>query len=123
MTGDAIYRRLLLAMAIEAIAHRQVHGADSYGLLRQVAVALGARHASPNVRCVVELHMRRGLEPVDALPGDVFTSRQVSRDLLDFRLVGRDDLVAGHAEIDAGNARVRPLVDSRMAIRTLHAVR
>ena len=43
-------------------------------------------------------------------------------ELLNFGLVGGDDLMAGHAEIDAGDSRVGPLIDADVAVGALHAV-
>ena len=59
MAGQAIDRRLLLAVTVHAEAHRQVHVALRHGLLADVAVARRALDLGADVRRVVELHVRR----------------------------------------------------------------
>ena len=123
MTRHAIRRRALLYVARYAKAHRVVYRTLGDGRFGHVAVAGGAIHTRANVRRVIEFHVRRRLKAINALPGDVFAARHVSGELLDFGLVGRDHLMAGHAEIHAGNARIRPLIHADMAIHALQAVR
>ena len=110
-------------MAFDAKTHGVVHFSLGDRLRVHVAVALGAVHARANVRGVIELYVRGRLESVNALPGDVFSARAIGRELLDLGLVGGDHLMAGHAEIDAGDAGVGPLIDAHVAIGTLHSIR
>ena len=123
MTRDAINRRVVLPVAFDAKTHGVIDFAlgDGHGV--QVAVAFRAIHTGANMRSVIELHVRRRLEAVHALPGNILSARLVRREFLDFGLVGGDGLMASHANIDAGDARVRPLVDAGVAKDALEAVR
>lgn len=123
MTRHAINRSVLLLMAIDTKPHRMVHFALRHRLLLHVAMANGAIHSRPDMRRMVELHVRGGLEAVHALPRDVLASRSVRREFLDLRFIGGDHLMAGHTEVDAWNSRIRALIDPNVALRTLHAVR
>lgn len=122
MTGDAIHRGTVVPVALNAETHGVIHFSLGDGLRVHVAMAFRAIDARANVRRVIEFHVRGRVESVNALPWDVFTSGTICRKFLDFRLVCGDYLMAGHAEIDAGNARVRTLIDADVAIGTLHAV-
>ena len=110
-------------MALNAKTHRMVHFSLGHRLRVHIAVARDAVHSRANVRRVIELHVRGRLESVNALPGNVFAARAVRCQFLDFRLVGGDHLVASHAEIDARDPGIRPLIHSHMAIGALHPVR
>jgi hypothetical protein len=122
MTGDAIDRCTLLLVAIDTETHGVIDFALGDGLLAHVAMTDRAIDAGANVRRVIKFHVRLGLEAIDTLPGNVLATRFVCGELFDFGLIGGDDLMAGHAEIDARYARVRPLVNTDMAIRALHSI-
>lgn len=110
-------------MASDAKPHRVVHFSFGYSLLPHIAMANRAIDPRPNMWGMIELYMSGGLEAVDALPGHVLTSRSVRREFLDFRFICGDHLMAGHAEIDARNPRIGPLIDADVTLRALHAVR
>lgn len=122
MARHAIHRRLLLLVALDAISHRQIHFSLGHRLCGHIAVARRALNARANVRRVVELHMRRWLEVIDALPGNVLAPRSVGGYFFDLRLIFGNHLVAGHAEVHARDPRIRPLIDAHMAIRALQAI-
>jgi len=122
MARQAVDRRVVLLVAADAETHRMIDFSLGYGLCMHVAVAGGAIDAGPDMRGVIELHMSRRFKSVHSLPWNVFAACFVRSQLLDFGLVRGDDLMAGHAEIDAGDSRVRPSIDAYVAIGTLHAV-
>jgi len=122
VTRDAIHRSTFLPVAIETETHRVIDLALGDRLLPHVGVANRTIHAGANVRRVIKFHMSRRFESVDSLPRNVFAARAVGRKLLDFRLVRRDHLVASHAEINAGDPRIRPLIDTDVAVGALHPV-
>ena len=122
MARHAIHRNILLLVAAHAKPHRVIHFSLCDGLLSHIAVAYGAIDSHADVRGVIELHMRRRLKAVHALPGNIFPARTVCGEFLNLRLVRGDHLMAGHAEIDAGDSRIGALVYANVAIGTLHAV-
>jgi len=109
-------------VTLDAETHRVIDLTLGDGLRMHVAMAFRAIDAGANVRGVIEFHMRGRLKSVDALPGNVFAAGLIACELLDFRLVRGDHLMASHAEIDAGDARVRTLIDADVAIGALQAV-
>jgi hypothetical protein len=129
MARHAINRNILRRVARNTKAHRVIHGPLRRRLFGHVAVASGAIDARTNMRRVIELHMRLGLKSVHAHPRDVLTLGLEIRHFLDFWFVGGDGDVARHAEIRAGNVRIRPAIDARVAedalqtIRQMHLVR
>lgn len=72
---------------------------------------------------MIELHMGRGSETVDPLPGDIKAGVVISRQLLDLGTIRRKYLVAGHAQLDAGNSRHRTFVDGDMTCRAVDPAR
>ena len=123
MTSGAVHRRLLLFVAVETITHIQVDGADGDRLLRHVPMARLAIDPGADVGPVVELDVGRLTVVVDALPGYIFASLEVSREFPDLRTVGGNELMARHAELHARQFGVRTRVYSGVAVDTLHAVR
>ena len=103
-------------MTIHAIPHGQIHRADSNGLVRNISVAGGAVHSCANVRRVVEPHVRRMAESINALPGDFFAPVQVGGYFFDFRPIRRDHSVADHASLDTGNPCLWAFLRSGVAI-------
>jgi hypothetical protein len=57
MASLAFQRRLAFLMAINAITHIDIYGSYRHGHLRHVAVTIGASHAGPDVRRVIESHV------------------------------------------------------------------
>ena len=123
MTSGAVYRRFPLLVAVEAIAHVQVDDADCGRLLSHVPVARLAIDSGTDVGRVVELDVGRLTVVVDALPGYIFASLEVSREFPDLRTVGGNELMARHAEPHARQFGVRTRVYSGVAVDALHAVR
>ena len=122
MARHAIHGRMVLAMTFDAKPHGVVHFSLGNRQRAHVAVAFGAVDSRPDMGRMVELDVRGRFETVDPLPGDVLPARAIGRELLDFRLVGSDYLMARHAEIDAWNSRVRALIHAYVAIRALQAI-
>ena len=122
MTRNTIHRRVLFPVALHAKTHRVIDLTLGYRLRVHIAMAFGAVHSGPNVRRVIEFHMRGRLESVHALPRNVFAPRAVGCELLDLGFVGCDHLMAGHAEIDARDSGVGALIDAHMAVSALHPV-
>jgi len=123
MARHAICRDLVLHVTVNAVPHRQVHRPHRHRLLTQIAVAFRARHARPNMRRVIEKHMSLRHEPVHPLPWHVLAFVVIRRQFLDSRFVFGDHPVAGHAELRAGNPRIRPLIHARVAHHALQSVR
>src|SRR5579883_2676807 len=122
MAFGAFRGGVVLAVAVDAVVH--VEGAlfGDLAHLAHVAVAFGAAHARLDVGGMVELHVI--WQRVYALPVDGPLGRRRQAHLVDFGIVrGRaDDLVAVHALLHTGHARVRR--DRRVAVthRALDAV-
>src|SRR5207244_1102609 len=72
---------------------------------------------------VLDLDVGRLTVVVDALPGYVFASLEVSREFPDLRTVGGNELMARHTELHARQFGVRTRVYSGVAVDALHAVR
>ena len=110
-------------MARNAETHRVIHGTHRNRLLRHISMARRAIHSRPNMWRMIELHVRRGLKPVNTLPRDVLSLRLIRRDLLDFSIVGINRRMARRAYGDAWNRGVWPLVHADVAERTLQPAR
>ncbi len=122
MARHTIGGRVLLLMTIHAEAHRVVDFANGYRLRRHVSMTDGAIHSSTDVRCMVESNMCGRLKAVYTLPGHILSAIAVGFELLNLRLIGGDCLMTGHAQADAGNPCVGPLVDTGMAIGALQSL-
>src|ERR1700685_4099811 len=112
VAGYAIHRGVVGPVALDAETHGVIDLTLGDGLRMHVAVALRAIDAGADVRGVIEFHMRGGLKAVNASPWDVLAAGLVDIQYLDFWLIRGHDLMAGHAEIDAGDARVRALINA-----------
>ena len=123
MTRGAVHRRLPLFVAVETITHLQVDGADRDRLLRHVPVARLAIDSGADVGRVVELDVGRLTVVVDALPGYIFASLEISCEFPDLRTVRGNELMARHAELDARQRGVRTGVHPGVAVDALHAIR
>ena len=119
MAREAIHRCVLLLVAVEAITHVQVNDADRDGLFGHVSVAAFAVDPGSGMRRVVKLNVRVRSVVVHALPGNVFAPLQVRSELFDFRTVGSNDLMAGHAKPHARQLRVGAAIGARMAVEAL----
>jgi len=69
---------------------------------------------------MIELDVRQRAETIHALPRDFLISLEVPGHFLNFGFVSGDDLVTGHADLDAGDSCVRPRIHSHMTIGTMH---
>ena len=107
MTGQAVDRRLLLVVTVDAEPHRQIDIPLSDRLTRDVAVTRRAVDVRTNVRRVIELHVRLFGESIHALPRQVETFRAHLGDQLDPRAIGGDRVMADHARSHARKPRYR----------------
>jgi len=109
MADDAVRQLLdvrLLLVATEAPAHVHFHHRVHLGHVADVAVAaLAVQAGDDDVHLMREVHKARQL--VDAHPGDRLLALPIARQLLDLRRVRRNDFVAAHALLDAGDAGSR----------------
>lgn len=113
----------MLLMARNAETHRVIHGTHRNRLLRHISMARRAIHSRANMWRMIELHVRRGLKPVNTLPRDVLPLGLIRRDLLDFSIVGINRRMARRAYGDAWNRGVWPLVHADVAECTLQSAR
>lgn len=111
-----------MLVTIDAKPHCVIHFSLCDRLLPHITMTDRTIDSGTDVRCVIKLHVRRRLETIDPLPGNVLTPRAVCGKLLDLWLVRSDHLMAGHAEINARDSGVGALIHSDMAIGALHAV-
>lgn len=110
-------------MTANTKAHRVVDLALGDRLLGHIAVAYLAINARANVRRVIEFQVCGRLEPIHALPGNVFAACQIGSNFLDLRVVRGDHPVAGHTKIDARNSGIGALIHTDVAIGALQAIR
>jgi hypothetical protein len=108
VASEAIVRSALLLMARDAKAHRVRHRPLGHRHLRDVAVARCALNARPNVRRMIETHMRFFKESINALPWDFFLALRVIAQGLNAHVLHIADIfVTAHAHIDARNPGTR----------------
>jgi len=113
---QAVDGRRLLPMAINAKAHGVVDGPLGDGHLREIAMTGRALDLCSNMRRVIEPQVRLSKEPVNALPGEVFSTLCMIAQRLDSRIAGvANVLMTTHTDIDAWNSRARPLAHPGMA--------
>src|SRR6516225_1432933 len=122
VTRGAVDGSPALFMTVQAETHLKVDHQDGYGLLRHVSMADLTIHARTNMWGVIETNMGLRNIVIDALPADIFTAREHRRHFLNLRFVFGDDLVASHADLDVGNARVRPGINANVAVQTLKPI-
>jgi hypothetical protein len=108
MTGEAVNRRTVLVMAVDAEPHGQIDIALSDPLLADVAVAGGTLDLRPNMWRMIEPDVRFRDETVHPLPRKVETLLTEGRQLLNPGPVSSYDRVTDHAGRHAGNAGHRP---------------
>src|SRR5712691_1529418 len=123
MARQTIVGHVLRLVAVHAEAHVVIHDPLGNRLVPEVAVTRRARHARPDVRRVVEAHVRLAREAVHALPRNLDAFVGVLGHLLDQRLVERYLAVADHAGLDAGDPRDRALLDALVAVDALRLLR
>ena len=97
MAGDAICRNLLCPVTTYAEAHVDVYRSHRHRHIGYIPVTTGTVDAGANMRKMIELHMSRGSETVDSLPGDVEAGLVISCQLFDLRTIRCKYLVAAHA--------------------------
>ena len=122
MTRHAIQRSIFLLVATDAKSHRMIHFAFCDRLLPHIAMTDRTIDSRPDMRRVIESHVRGWLKTIDALPRNVFAPRAVGGELLNLWIARSNHLVAGHAEVDVRDSRVRALIDADVAIGALHTV-
>ena len=115
MACCAIDRNVALRVAAQAIAHIQIYGTYSRGLLHEVAVTIRTGHRRADVRRMIEPDVSRGAIFVNTHPGNVFAARLVTGHFLDFGAIFSDDQMTSHAEFHAGDSRIGSLVYSGVA--------
>ena len=109
-------------MTIDAKSHSHIHRSHRYGSLPHIAMARYTFHFGANMRRVVEFHMRRRTVIVDALPLNIFSTRQQGGHFFDFGFIRRNRLVARHAKCNVRNAGDSTLLNIDMAIHAFHPV-
>jgi len=122
MARHTISGRVLLLVTIHAEAHRVIDFADCYSLRGHVSMAYRAIHSRMDMRCMVESNVRCWRKAVNTLPGHILSAIAVGFELLNFRLICGNGLMAHHAYTDAGNPRLGPPVNAGMAIGALHTL-
>ncbi len=115
MTSQAVDRRALLLVTVKAESHRVIDDALGYRHLREIAVAVRTVDLRPDVRRMIEPHVRFSNESINPLPGDIFTALRARAQRLDSRIAGVSDVfVTAHADIDARNSCPRARLHSGM---------
>jgi len=113
---QAVDGRRLLLVAVDAKAHGVVDGRLGDGHLREIAMTGRALDFRPNVRGMIEPDVRFSKEPVNALPGEVFSTLCMIAQRLDSRIAGVANVrMTTHTDIDAWNSRAHPLAHTGMA--------
>src|SRR3989442_2879777 len=115
MTSQAVDRRPLLPVTIDAKSHRVIDDALGDRHLREVAVAVRTVDIGADVGRMVEPHVRFSEESINPLPGNVFAALRVGPQRLD-SWIGRvsDVFMTAHADIDARNSCPRARLHSRV---------
>src|SRR5687767_1472577 len=105
MTGEAINRRLALAMAVHTEPHVHIDVALGNGPLRDRPMTRRALDLRADVRRVIEADVCLGGIVEHPPPDKVLAAFAHCRELPDARPVGRDRVVADHARPYARQAR------------------
>ena len=86
MTRHTVVGDLLFPMTVHAPTHRLIDHTLSGCHVGNVSVTGDALHfVASNMWRVIEANMRHRRKPVDALPGNIFTTIKESGELLNFR--------------------------------------
>src|ERR1700736_5758995 len=119
---QAIDAHLVLAVAIDAFAHRPAHSLSRIHGVGLVAMAPGAVDVGFHVALVAEVDVGLGFELIHAHPRRLFIACRVGRPLLDLGAVGLDVLVAHHAVAHAGESGHDGSVGVAVTGEALHLV-
>lgn len=122
MTCGAILRRVILAVAGQASPHRVFYQTLRRSGLLHIAMTLRALDAGPDMRRVLKLHQRAGIEAVNALPRNLVPRGGILGDFLDFWIVGSDLSVAQHALRHRWNGRARAGIGPAVTIEAPQSV-
>ena len=110
MTDVAIHTNASGLVAVYAPSHGLVYFATHTVHLANLSVTGCAFDSSLNVRLMSVVGVSFRCEPVHALPGRLLFFLRERRELLNFRALGLDGVVATHAGVDVGNSRVSRLI-------------
>src|SRR5437667_732495 len=117
VTRQAVVRRPLLPVAIEAESHRVIDDTLSDGHLREIAMTGRALHLRPDMRRMIEPHVRLFHKSINPLPCDILTTLCGRAQRLDSRIARFADLLmTAHTYIDAGKAGARPLHHAEVTV-------
>jgi hypothetical protein len=117
MTSEAVVRRPLLLVAIDAKSHRVIDHTLRYRHLAQITMTRRALHLPPDMRCMIEPHVRLFHKSINPLPRDVLTPLRGRAQRLDPRIIRLADLfMTAHTYIDTGNAGARALHHAQVAV-------
>jgi len=119
MTGSAVVRGVILAMARNAGAHSVFHEGLGCNGVGHVAMAGGAGNFVAGMGPVAKLHCGSFLETVDSLPGDFPTTGGNGGQFLNLGLVGRNLRMTKHALSNAGNGCGVPRIRGNVTVNTL----
>src|ERR1035441_3237121 len=109
MTRDAIHGDSLRVMAVQTKVHREFLGFNRDRALSHIAVAFVALDSVAHVRGMLEHHVNFRIKPEHGLPGDILSLVGISREFLNFRIVGVNGFMAYHAGTHAWNSSIRAL--------------
>ena len=122
MARQAVVRRALLFMTINTKPHRMIHYPLSHCHLAEIPMTRCALHLGPDMRRMVETHMRFFNKSIDALPRHILIALRMIPESLDPRICRVSNvLMTRHTDIDAGNSGARALFNSEVTIRAAHA--
>jgi hypothetical protein len=110
MTDVAIHTNASGLVALDTPSHRLIDFAPYSVHIANLPVTGRAFDSSLDVRLVCVICVRFRFEPVHTLPGRLLFSLRERRELLNFRALCLDRLVATHARGDIGNSRVSRLI-------------
>lgn len=105
MALGALRGGIVLSMTVHTLTHAHGPLLGDLAHLTDVAMAVGAAHTRLDVGSMIELHMVG--QGIDALPIDRPLIRGGEAHLVDLGIAGADHLVAVHALLNAGHARIR----------------
>src|SRR5258706_2890969 len=117
MANVAIHTNAAGLVALDTPAHRLIYFAPHTVHLANLPVTGRAFDSSLDVRLVCVIRVRFRFEPVHTLPGRLLFSLRERRELLNFRALCLDRLVATHARGDIWNSRVSRLIHILVAER------
>ena len=94
----------ILLMTLHTPSHRVLYHRLRYGHLRHITVTRGALHTGRHVSLMIEIDVSMGRKAIDSNPGDFLLLIEIRLDLLNFRTLRLDTLMAKHALLHTGNA-------------------